>query len=1066
MRHYSEPKRCWEFGSLLILLITLLAPIDGEAQFTIPPVLVASPPSGQFIQDAKLFIGANGTIHIAWKQAVADPGPSSIMYARSLDGGQTFSIPVPIPAAARGGVALGALAVNSHGDIFITGTGTGDLAPSERIVFVRVSRDGGQSFPFVTTFGPGDGPSLAIDGADSVDLAWSVFDLGQRSITFSRSTDKGSTYSSPKTIFACGGAFIACETLAVSSKAEGTVYIAVNILVSLPPSHSTSFLRSTDGGVTFTPAQGVSIAGATQRLFVEASGVIDLLTQDVSRTNPQPLGTFVRSVDGGQTFSVPVQVPFTGGLFIADEAGNITVFGGLSNSVGVSRSVDHGESFGPAASLGLAVGVLDVQVDSGSSIYLLYRAGGSLQNLLLTKLTGLLPTLAAVPPLLETGELIRTQLRVDNLEGQPFTNVSPSPIVVQGFGGVSPLSGPIPPVATILPGGAQTFDFTFVASSPGTVTFTGGASGTRSTGEQLTTPSITSSPVLIQAAPALVVTTFRAGPTSVNVGGTINVNMTVINLGGGAANAVTTSVLTLSNPSLATLVISPGPQTIPGGGSTTFFWTFTAVSPGILDFTGTVTGTDALTGAEISSPIAISNSVGIGVSAPPSPVLLLTPIALSLNSPAGAIPPPQSLSLVNMGGGRLSWTSSATTNTGGSWLSISPAHGTAPSTGLISVTTSGLSPGPYNGSITITAPGADDSPQLVTVTLTIQALPALVITSLQVAPTTVSIGDTINVTMTVMNAGLAAVNAVTPSRLTLSDPTLAAGKVGPSPQTIAPAASVIFFWAYTAINPGTLDFVGSVSGNDALSGATISSLPGTSSSVNIQGQLSVNTAFVARLYSQVLDREPDLSGLQAFLSQIQQFGSVVPTVFAFFHSDEFLRRNTPDTQFLTILYQAFLNREPDSAGFNAFLTDLQSGILTRDTLIDIFLDSLEFANLASFLPPQDPVTAFVTTLYVRILGRGPDLPGLQAFVTQLQQSRTVLPTVLFFLHSPEFLARNTSNTEYVTVLYRVFLDRVPDAGGLASFVALLTNGTATRDQLAAQFAASPEFQAIQHQLFP
>ncbi len=135
-------------------------------------------------------------------------------------------------------------------------------------------------------------------------------------------------------------------------------------------------------------------------------------------------------------------------------------------------------------------------------------------------------------------------------------------------------------------------------------------------------------------------------------------------------------------------------------------------------------------------------------------------------------------------------------------------------------------------------------------------------------------------------------------------------------------------------------------------------------------------------------------------------------------------------------------------------------------LIDIFLDSQEFAALASFLPPQDPLTAFVTTLYVRILGRGPDLAGLQSFVAQLQQTRTVLPTVLNFLHSPEFLARNTTNTEYVTVLYRVFLDRVPDAAGLAIWVAQLTQGTATRDQLAAQFAASPEFQAIQHQLFP
>jgi hypothetical protein len=226
------------------------------------------------------------------------------------------------------------------------------------------------------------------------------------------------------------------------------------------------------------------------------------------------------------------------------------------------------------------------------------------------------------------------------------------------------------------------------------------------------------------------------------------------------------------------------------------------------------------------------------------------------------------------------------------------------------------------------------------------------------------------------------------------------------------------------------------------------------------------SAFVTRLYEQVLGREPDAAGLQAFVDQIAQFGSVVPTVLAFFHSEEFLARNTSDAEFLTICYRTFLDREPDPAGFAAFLTALQTGQLTRDNLLDIFIDSQEFAAQASFLPPLDPVTAFVTNLYVRILGRGPDQVGLTGFVTQLNQTRTVLPTVQFFLASPEFLARNTTNTEFVALLYRVFLDRVPDQAGLSIFATQLTNGTATRNQLVLLFAASPEFQAIQHQLFP
>jgi hypothetical protein len=226
-------------------------------------------------------------------------------------------------------------------------------------------------------------------------------------------------------------------------------------------------------------------------------------------------------------------------------------------------------------------------------------------------------------------------------------------------------------------------------------------------------------------------------------------------------------------------------------------------------------------------------------------------------------------------------------------------------------------------------------------------------------------------------------------------------------------------------------------------------------------------AFVTRLYQQVLNRPPEPGGVDGWVLKIQQDGSVVPTVLAFFHSQEFLSRNTTNEQFLTICYLTFLDRLPDPAGFNAFLSDLQAGILTRDNVLDVFTDSAEFAALASFLPPLSPLEAFVTTLYVRILGRGPDLAGRQAFVNPLLQTcntPSVLSTIRNFLASPEFLARQTTNTEYVALLYRVFLERLPDSAGLAVWVATLNQGTATRDSLVTQFGASAEFQSALQQL--
>ncbi len=225
-------------------------------------------------------------------------------------------------------------------------------------------------------------------------------------------------------------------------------------------------------------------------------------------------------------------------------------------------------------------------------------------------------------------------------------------------------------------------------------------------------------------------------------------------------------------------------------------------------------------------------------------------------------------------------------------------------------------------------------------------------------------------------------------------------------------------------------------------------------------------AFVTRLYQQVLGRAPEPGGVGSWVQQIEQIGAVSPIILGFFHAPEFLSRHSSNEQYLSILYRALLNREPDPSALDAFVSQLQAGRLTRDDILDIFLDSPEFARQTGFLPPLDPVTAFVTTLYVAVLRRGPDEIPLRNFVTDLQQSRSSFGVIAFFLNSPEFLQRNTTNTEFVTLLYRVFLNRRPDPEGLATWVAALTQGITDRGRLDLPFILSPEFQAIERARFP
>ena len=100
--------------------------------------------------------------------------------------------------------------------------------------------------------------------------------------------------------------------------------------------------------------------------------------------------------------------------------------------------------------------------------------------------------------------------------------------------------------------------------------------------------------------------------------------------------------------------------------------------------------------------------------------LVVTPQSLDFVAVAGgSTPPSQAFSVTEGQGGSVGW--SAAVTQGASWLSASPASGTAPSTVTVSVDPAGLVAGVYSGTITITAPGAVDSPASIDVTLTATA---------------------------------------------------------------------------------------------------------------------------------------------------------------------------------------------------------------------------------------------------------------------------------------------------------------------------------------------------------
>lgn len=109
------------------------------------------------------------------------------------------------------------------------------------------------------------------------------------------------------------------------------------------------------------------------------------------------------------------------------------------------------------------------------------------------------------------------------------------------------------------------------------------------------------------------------------------------------------------------------------------------------------------------------------------------------------------------------------------------------------------------------------------------------------------------------------------------------------------------------------------------------------------------TGFIARLYTKMLGRKFDQGGLNDWCGRYASGETIekIATV-GFLHSQELKEQNLSDGEFVTRMYQTFLNREPDEEGYNYWLGRLKSGETTRDDLVYGFTRSKEFEGLKEY----------------------------------------------------------------------------------------------------------------------
>ncbi len=253
------------------------------------------------------------------------------------------------------------------------------------------------------------------------------------------------------------------------------------------------------------------------------------------------------------------------------------------------------------------------------------------------------------------------------------------------------------------------------------------------------------------------------------------------------------------------------------------------------------------------------------------------------------------------------------------------------------------------------------------------------------------------------------------------------------------------------------------------------------SSVTKQDQLRPSQDiydFVERMYNSFLGRESDPEGKEDWAQQLANREiDGASFVYGFAHSLEFedIYNSISSEEFVTILYNTFLDRTPDPEGFAGWV-DYADNWMPLDFMVGGFVNSQEFTNICSSfgiergayempsIPPADlngvAIGNFVERFYVEALGRTSEPAGKRHWATKIATSEIMPSDLVYgFLESPEFQDRAAHMThgEYVSCMYHTFFDRDPDQEGYDYWVGSLSSGEKTRHDIIDGFVGSQEY---------
>lgn len=232
---------------------------------------------------------------------------------------------------------------------------------------------------------------------------------------------------------------------------------------------------------------------------------------------------------------------------------------------------------------------------------------------------------------------------------------------------------------------------------------------------------------------------------------------------------------------------------------------------------------------------------------------------------------------------------------------------------------------------------------------------------------------------------------------------------------------------------------------------------------------TTESAQVFRLFDTVLGRAPGVDGHQNFTAQLAS-GALSLGDFAasLVNSAEFQSRYgaTDNAEFVTLLYHNVFGRAPASAGLAAWTAVLDGGRARADVVRD-FSETAEHvmrtgAALGQFEAARDAAdwSDEVYRLFGVIFDREPGAKGFADWTAMLANGADLNAVIRGFTASAEFQNTYgaTTDSEFVTLIFRNVLGRDPAPAGLSNWVNAMENGM-SRDAVVRAFMNTPEYVA-------